>query len=541
MKSCLFIFIFASLWGSCRNRYPSERMLNQAAQLIYSSPQQALKLLDSISQKILKRNARHNLYLLKVHAAYEAYQDISVYPPLSNTARYFQQQGDSTKAGWAYLFTGIMDSKNGYYEKASINLSEAKENAPRQDSMLLFQIHYHLGELYKLRRDQQASIESYQKAIEYHSPQNKYSNYEMGDCLLNTRQYAAARTYYKKAELNALNLQDSVNVAYLMLQIGISYSNTQNTANAILYTHNALKYDPNPEFQKQGYLLLSEIYLHRQQLDSARYYLKKASVSTDDSEKLQAQYYKQLYQIAELKKDYQSALNHYKKYTTYITDYQLNKTEERIDNIVNRHHQKKWQRENRRLVRQRMLLVNGSLVLALLFILLANYNGILLKKRREKYLNACQMIETLQHLCQEQNRCQDKFKELLLNKLEVSKKLAFISSYPHDKHQAFLKMYNEILGDIGQTDLNWDELYFTINYLYNNFQQKLKDKFPSLNEKEIQLCCLIRGGFKTDEIAFVIRQSVYSIHKRKTAIRKKLGMDERADILTIILSLLDNS
>ena len=125
MKSCLFIFIFASLWGSCRNRYPSERMLNQAAQLIYSSPQQALKLLDSISQKILKRNARHNLYLLKVHAAYEAYQDISVYPPLSNTARYFQQQGDSTKAGWAYLFTGIMDSKNGYYEKASINLSEA--------------------------------------------------------------------------------------------------------------------------------------------------------------------------------------------------------------------------------------------------------------------------------------------------------------------------------------------------------------------------------------------------------------------------------
>ena len=151
------------------------------------------------------------------------------------------------------------------------------------------------------------------------------------------------------------------------------------------------------------------------------------------------------------------------------------------------------------------------------------------------------MIETLQHLCQEQNRCQDKFKELLLNKLEVSKKLAFISSYHHDKHQAFLKMYNEILGDIGQTDLNWDELYFTINYLYNNFQQKLKDKFPSLNEKEIQLCCLIRGGFKTDEIAFVIRQSVYSIHKRKTAIRKKLGMDERADILTIILSLLDNS
>ena len=56
MKSCLFIFIFASLWGSCRNRYPSERMLNQAAQLIYSSPQQALKLQQEQNKQ--KRKAR---------------------------------------------------------------------------------------------------------------------------------------------------------------------------------------------------------------------------------------------------------------------------------------------------------------------------------------------------------------------------------------------------------------------------------------------------------------------------------------------------
>ena len=103
MKSCLFILILAGLLGSCRNQYPSEGILNQAAPLIYSSPEQAMKLLDSISPKTLKRNARHHLYLLKIHAAYEANQDISEYPPLSNTARYFQQQGDSTQAGWAYL------------------------------------------------------------------------------------------------------------------------------------------------------------------------------------------------------------------------------------------------------------------------------------------------------------------------------------------------------------------------------------------------------------------------------------------------------
>ena len=541
MKYCVTFILFMLLFSCCRSPHQADQLLDQAGKLVYSDPEQALKLLDSVSPSSLKRSSRYQLYLLKIHAAYEANQDISKYPPLYNTARYFQQQGDSAKASRAYLFTGIMDSKIGYYERASINLSEAEENAPQKDSMLLFQIHYHRGKLYELRHDHQAGAEAYQEAIRYHSSGDQYNDYEMGDCLLYTKQYTAARAYYKKAEQNALNLQDSVNVAYLMLQIGISYSKTQTMANAILYAHQALRYDPDPEFQKQGYLLLSEIHFNYRQLDSTRYYLGKISLSADNSEKLQALYYKQLYQVTELEKDYRSALDYYKKYTTYITDYQQDKTEERIDNIVNRYHKKKWQHENHILIRQRTLLVTGTLILILLFILIVTYIGILLKKRREKYLNACQMIETLQHLYLEQNRCQDKFKELLLNKLEISKKLAFISGYPHDKHQAFLKMYNEILGELGQTDLNWDELYFTINYLYNNFQQKLKDKYPALSEKEIQLCCLLRGGFKTDEIAFVVRQSVYSIYKRKTVIRKKLGMDERADILTILLSLLNNS
>ena len=70
-------------------------------------------------------------------------------------------------------------------------------------------------------------------------------------------------------------------------------------ANAILYAHQALRYDPDPEFQKQGYLLLSEIHFNYRQLDSTRYYLGKISLSADNSEKLQALYYKQLYQVTE--------------------------------------------------------------------------------------------------------------------------------------------------------------------------------------------------------------------------------------------------
>lgn len=533
----LILIFFTGIFINCQNQHEPNIRLDQAEQLINSDPQKSIQLLNSIDPKNLKKKDKHNLYFLKIHAAYASGQDISNYPNPISTASYFERKDNIKKAGWSYLYSGIIFKANGNYEKASIDLSEAKENANMlQDSMLLFQIYYHFGDLYELSHDQQASIESYQKAINYHILKDQNNDPKFGDCLLYTKQYVKAREYYQKAELHALRLQDSANTAHLMLQIGISYSKTKNKNSAIYHIQKSLEYNNKAELEKYANLLLSEIYLDNHQVDSASYYLEKDSLRKSDRKELQALHYKLLSRIAEAQNDYKTAFFHYKKYTQYSTDYQQEKTENRIDNMVNHYNNRKWQTKNYKLIHQRSILARSIIILILLLLLIITYIYIILKKRRSKYSEACQMIETLEVLCQQQNQTQDKFKELLLNKLEVSKKLARISSYPHEKHQTFLKMYNEILGDFQHIVLNWEELYFTINYLYNNFEQRLKERFPQLNEKEIQLCCLLRGGFRTDEIIIIIQQSVYSIHKRKTIIRKKTGMDERADIISYLLS-----
>lgn len=158
----------------------------------------------------------------------------------------------------------------------------------------------------------------------------------------------------------------------------------------------------------------------------------------------------------------------------------------------------------------------------------------MIRKKQIEYIQACSTVEALQNLCDEQDRCQDKFRTMLMEKLEVSKKLALLSGQPLDKNKSFLEMYRKVIGE-KDIELDWSELYFTMNFLYNDFQVKLADKFTELNEKEIQLCCLLRAGFKSDEIAFVIRLTIYSVHKRKTSIRKKLKLDEREDILEFLL------
>lgn len=44
------------------------------------------------------------------------------------------------------------------------------------------------------------------------------------------------------------------------------------------------------------------------------------------------------------------------------------------------------------------------------------------------------------------------------------------------------------------------------------------------------LCCLLKAGFSTKEIMLVTQQSLQTVYQRKSSIRKKTGMPEKADI-----------
>lgn len=41
----------------------------------------------------------------------------------------------------------------------------------------------------------------------------------------------------------------------------------------------------------------------------------------------------------------------------------------------------------------------------------------------------------------------------------------------------------------------------------------LKENYSCLNEKEMQLCCMMIAGFKTEEIAAIWMQSIFSIRQ----------------------------
>ena len=123
------------------------------------------------------------------------------------------------------------------------------------------------------------------------------------------------------------------------------------------------------------------------------------------------------------------------------------------------------------------------------------------------------------------------FKKILLQQLGV---IRMAASNPTAANQELIKRMTAIANKEVEVEalLNWADLYKTIDYIYEDFYTHLKGKHGNLlNEKEIQLCCLLRANFSTKEISIVTGQGVRTVYQRKTVIRQKLGMEEKGDIV----------
>ncbi len=130
------------------------------------------------------------------------------------------------------------------------------------------------------------------------------------------------------------------------------------------------------------------------------------------------------------------------------------------------------------------------------------------------------------------SRVKNMFQKFLIQRFEISKQILIMNSTPtHDpKDIRILTRINEFF--YGQPDINFNkiEFYELLNEMYGNFRTQLSKSFPNLNEDEIRICCLLKAGFNTSNICFILRYVPVTIRIKKTKIRKKLGITDGGDI-----------
>ena len=199
-----------------------------------------------------------------------------------------------------------------------------------------------------------------------------------------------------------------------------------------------------------------------------------------------------------------------------------------------------------KLAKQRQtILIVGLVCVVLGLCLLLAY---LYRRRQRLLLEKEEEIETLKGLLKVQSddvRCTKEadVRKLMLQQLGVIKTIAGTPTEANQQLLARLMALNETTAN---ALIDWSNIYQTIDLVYDGFYTRLVQKYgaanhsndpahPVLNEKELQLCCLLKADFSTKEINMLTRQSLQTIYQRKTQVRQKLSLAEAEDITRAII------
>jgi len=193
--------------------------------------------------------------------------------------------------------------------------------------------------------------------------------------------------------------------------------------------------------------------------------------------------------------------------------------------------------------RQTVLLVGLVCVVLGLCLLLAY----LYRRRQRLLLEKEEEIETLRGIInkgqsdqvpsgpggQYQSTKEADVRKLMLQQLGVIKTIA---GTPTEANQQLLARLMALNEETANALIDWPSIYQTIDLVYDGFYTRLAQKYGNvLNEKELQLCCLLKADFSTKEINMLTRQSIQTIYQRKTQVRQKLSLAEAEDITTAII------
>ena len=256
------------------------------------------------------------------------------------------------------------------------------------------------------------------------------------------------------------------------------------------------------------------------------------------------------------KQDYKEALNYYKKYAEGNSEiFSSNKSEKLTDMRIRyederRASQIKLLEQQRNLETQRRnSVLIGSLLLAIiaLLIIASLWNNI--KKKKALYQQSHKLsLEKLktQSLLQEnlEHKLEFRMKELTNLALFISQRTSIYKDLTNSFKSLKSTDINQLKKDINtlikeysfKFDINEDIQRFHTNVetLQSDFLFRIKEKYPHLTDKDIQLAVQVKLKLSSKEIANINNISVNSVEIGRHRLRKKLNIDKKENLVSFL-------
>jgi len=546
-NTCLLILL-TSLFFSCGVQPQDCVVLIDAESLATSDPDSASILLESIKHpNHLNKKQQATFFLLQTEVKDRTEKDISK-DDLLKAIDYFKKGKDYNKLAYAYFYQNRIFMSLNQIEQAIVYCCLSKEQAEKIGDLYLLGLIYHdLGSLYKEQFNFKEALDNSKRSLKYFLQIGNRSRairlYKtIGDIYLINNQkndIDSALVYYQKV-LEYTKYENNPKDFYnIYLSISLNLCESKLFEDAKVFGERAIILSKDVSENFNNYISLSDIYLKLNCPDSALIFLNKALSSNSNLNFTETYIYKKMqYRIYRMKKSHKLALWNLEDCVEYQDSVFKNTVQQKILEVQSKYEKESIENERNELLIERLYYVIFSLFFALVtpcIIIFFKYKN---KKQKFELLKTQQNLNLLVGMLQTQNNNEDKLRQLFAEKLDIVRKIAQMGSTSNLSSNLFIKQYYNVFGHNIAENMDWDKnLYEIFNGLYNNFVYKLKNTYPSLTEKELQLCCLIKANFSKDEICLILSYESNSIKTIRSRICKKMGFDNSDDFTNYIANL----
>ncbi|MBK5722115.1 tetratricopeptide repeat protein [Dysgonomonas sp. Marseille-P4677] len=506
-------------------------------ELIRQNPDSALQILNTLDISPLDEY-NSNLYMLRlIQCRDRLNKDISKDNEIIDVYHYFKNNTSSRYIGLSAYYIGRVMHKNKEYQKAVDYYNIAESLAIKDKNNKLFNmILYSKGELMlnqllfgeaKLKFAQANKL--FREAGEYRLEITSYNN--LASTYLYELQYDSSLYYYDKAIELAIRHNDRVEEAYGLKDKGVVYYDKGEYKDAIYYLNKAKITDSIVIKSGKVDLILSNVYLKMNNMDSMAYYAKNSLVWVEKENiecvRMLSSVYALLSKMEEKNGKYKDALDYHKSYSKYLAKVLKESKVEAIIDAEQKYKYKAAQKEITRLslnAAEKRNVILGLSIVFLVVIIVFIWRDV---RKKQKLSKAQEEILNLTDILEVEKQSQKSLKDYYVYYFNILKRAAsleyFVRETNNKQGRALIKKFNEIA--YGQDSIDWDILYNTANDKVDGRLDKLRISFPILDDIEYKICSLIYADMGVQEIAVVLDFKVTTVNMRMTSIRKKLGVE----------------
>ena len=555
-----FIFLLFLVGGvvSCqRSSSPYPYSLRYADSLMEISPERTLAYLRKLDVSTYSAGDRAYFSLLFTQATDKNMLSLLPCDSLIDTALDYYVKKDGVNWAKAWLYKGRIQKKKNKTEQAlkrSFTALQGVEGKTGEELKLKGMLYEDMGSIYLHQSLYQKAFDAFYRSYQCDSLLNDhkvlmYSLSNMGWVRVVEGKEKEALFYLDQALELALALKDSIFMSDIYQRMSL---NCENVDSAFMYARLAGNYltEKNDSISYYSlWLTFGELYLDKQELDSAEYYLKRTLDIADFKRKILASY--SLAEVEKIRGNYERAFEYQSYYCDNIDSiFSLNKASdiERLAYKYDSEAKVAKEKESRRFLVQQLCYggVLFVLVIAIIFQRIYRQRRIaqLQYEQRIAHLNEQTALSQLQI-----ERLEAQISALKLSGMEreqeIALKQAELCRVIDEKARlrnclftetSIFKRIQELSSQAkpGQDGVKKDPKVLLIKEqeklkgvlfdIYDDYIRYLKDTYPKITDDDCIYCCLKLCEFDDQTIAYCFGNvSRQIVAQRRLRLKKKMA------------------